>query len=323
MKVVHVYFFFCLPLLGDGLLIKKAGQLNGILSSKGDAWVEVVEDNGLVARYLAPWEGGSPSRGGGFHLKSLEKIKELVVGNRVFLDWFWDGHLRVKKIKHIRPFKVTGVFNGILIKKGDKWIDVENEENLTPWRFYARWKGGLPEDGGEYHPKTLEFFDNFEIDDPVRFVWSYDYRPRIDRFIEQEEDDAFVPFYEGKSIPDSPSTPQPPPPVVNPFDHSPKPNPFDQVTPAVNPFDQLPETNPFDQLPDSGNPFDQATPNIGNPFESSSPNPINPFEEVNKPARTPIEANPFDNVSKEARVEANPFENMPLPGNPFDAIPKK
>ena len=155
-------------------------------------------------------------------------VQEYFQAARVFLDWFWDGHLRVKKIKHIRPFKTTGVFNGILIKKGDKWIDVENEENLTPWRFYARWKGGLPEDGGEYNPKTLEFFDNFEIDDPVRFVWSYDYRPRIDRFIEQEEDDVFVPFYEGKSIPDSPSTPQPAPPVVNPFDQSPKTNPFDQ-----------------------------------------------------------------------------------------------
>ena len=128
MKVVHVYFLLCLPLWGEDLLIKKAGQLNGILSSKGDAWVEVVEDNGLVARYLAPWEGGSPSRGGGFHFKTLEKFKELVVGNRVYLDWYWDGHLRVKKIKHIIPYKTTGVFSGILIKKGDKWINVPNLE---------------------------------------------------------------------------------------------------------------------------------------------------------------------------------------------------
>ena len=323
MKVVHVYFLLCLPLWGEDLLIKKAGQLNGILSSKGDAWVEVVEDNGLVARYLAPWEGGSPSRGGGFHFKTLEKFKELVVGNRVYLDWYWDGHLRVKKIKHIIPYKTTGVFSGILIKKGDKWIDVENEENLTTWRFYARWKGGLPEDGGEYHPKTLEFFDNFEIYDPVRFAWSYDYRPRIDRFIEQEKDDVFVPFYEGKSIPDSPSTPQPAPPLVNPFEQAPQTNPFDQITPAVNPFDQLPEGNPFDQVPASANPFDQATPNSGNPFDSTTPQPVNPFEAVKKPTEKPVEANPFDTVSEEKPVEANPFENMPLPGNPFDAIPKE
>ena len=47
-------------------MIKKAGNLKGILNAKGDAWIEVKEDQGLLERYLAPWQGGSPARGGGF-----------------------------------------------------------------------------------------------------------------------------------------------------------------------------------------------------------------------------------------------------------------
>ena len=64
-------------------MIKKAGNLKGILNAKGDAWIEVKEDQGLLERYLAPWQGGSPARGGGFDLKTLGVFKELVVGNRV------------------------------------------------------------------------------------------------------------------------------------------------------------------------------------------------------------------------------------------------
>ena len=40
-----------------GQWIKKSGELNGILVSKGKAWVEVKEDELSVSRYLAPWIG--------------------------------------------------------------------------------------------------------------------------------------------------------------------------------------------------------------------------------------------------------------------------
>ena len=38
--------------------------------------------------------------------------------------------------------------NGTLVQKGDRWIDVESEESFVPWRFYAKWVGGMPEAGG-------------------------------------------------------------------------------------------------------------------------------------------------------------------------------
>lgn len=317
MKVFHFAFlFFYLSTFGEGFLLKKDGQLNGILSSKGEAWVEVIEDNGLLNRYLAPWHGGSPSRGGGFYSKTLDTFKDLVVGNRVKLDWFWDGHLRVKTVSQIKPFKKSGIFNGILIKKGDKWIDVENENSLIRWRFYARWKGGRPESGGKYNPETLEFFDNFEIDDQISFAWSYDFRPRIDRFILQEQEDVFVPFYEGNSIPSSQS-------ILNSVPEGT--SPFDQVPRSLNPFDQIPTLNPFEQESPPANPFEQAKPNSVNPFDTVNPNTNNPFDTIDGQGDVispPLEVNPFESLPNTKPIEENPFEDIPLPGNPFEAIPK-
>ena len=88
---------------------KKSGELNVILVSKGKAWVEV-KDELSVSRYLAPWIGESPSRGGGFDSKLLGTIDKLIVGNRVVMSWFWDGHLRVEKIKHLKPSKKSEFF---------------------------------------------------------------------------------------------------------------------------------------------------------------------------------------------------------------------
>lgn len=310
---IVLFLLFYSPLWGQGLLIKKSGVLEGILSAKSEAWIDVREDGGLLDRYLAPWSGESPARGGGFDSKTLGQFTELIVGNRVYLDWFWDGHLRVRKVREIKPSKKAGFFTGMLINKGDKWIEVEGIDNATPWRFYARWVGGLPEEGGRYHPRTLEFFETFEISNQVRFYWTYDHRPRIERFIEQE-DDTFIPFFYGKSVPPA----NDPPPV------SPMVNPFDQISPttSVNPFDQLPAgntkqtapsttSNPFEQLPLTVpvNPFDAIPDKGGNPFDATP--------QVPKPQ----EDNPFEAAPK--IKEANPFEDVPLPGNPFDTIPKE
>ena len=315
MKGLYLYLYlFSFFLFGEGIPVKHAGELEGILTAKGDAWVEIKEDKGLTDRYLATWEGGSPVRGGGFDHHALTLFKTLVVGNRVHLEWFWDGHLRVASIKSLTPFKKSGIFNGTLIKKGDKWIDVENQDTLTPWRFYVRWVGGLPEAGGGYHSKTLKFFDDFEESDLVRFAWSYDYRPRIEHFIKEKEE--IIPFYEGKSLAVPQPLPQPVGPSPNPFDQAPSTNPFDQLSPA-------PAANPFDQVappPSSVNPFDQvAEPAMSNPFDSAPSTPSNPFDEAAGNSSNKVD-NPFESQPAPEKKEVNPFEDVPLPGNPFDAV---
>ena len=92
------------------------GTLRGILTSKGEAWVEVKDDNGYLHRYLAPWNGDAPSKGGGFDAETLELIEELVVGNRVNLAWFWDGHLRLAAVEHEIP-KDMGEFSKVTFWK--------------------------------------------------------------------------------------------------------------------------------------------------------------------------------------------------------------
>ena len=305
---------------GSDFPIQKSGEVFGILASKGTAWIEVKEDDGFTHRYLSPWQGGSPTNGGGFDPKIIEKIGGLVVGNRIWFTWYWDGHLRVNKIRMIRPRKQNGVFAGYLLEKGENWFDARTEGGKIPWRFYVRWRGGLPENGGGYDTERLNFLNDVDPNLPIRFSWSYEFRPRFDKWIEEEEEEEFVPFYHGRSLRQPTDLPVPQPPRLNPFDQAPRPNPFDSVNPPANPFDQAPQPNPFDSVTPPANPFDQAP--QPNPADSVNP-PANPFDQAPQP--NPVDsvtppANPFDSSPKPPQ---NPFEQTPLPGNPFETLEKE
>jgi len=317
-----VFFFMAVSfsLHGSSFPVQKSGEAFGILASKATAWIEVKEDEGFTHRYLSPWQGSSPTNGGGFDSKVVEKIDELVVGNRVWLSWYWDGHLRIKKIRLVKPKKESGVFAGYLLEKGDKWFDARSEGAKIPWRFYVRWRGGLPENGGGYDTASLDSLDDVDPNLPIRFAWSYDFRPRFDEFLDEEEEEEFVPFYQGRSLKSSAPSLVPPAPIVNPFDLAPQPNPFDSVNSPTNPFQSAPQTqpNPFDQAPQP-NPFD-AVNKPANPFETAPQAPQTPFElEGNKGGTKPKPVNPFETAPQ---APQNPFEDTPLPGNPFESLEK-
>ena len=300
-----VFSFFSL-LAGE----VEQGTLRGILTSKGEAWVEVKDDNGYLHRYLAPWNGDAPSKGGGFDAETLELIEELVVGNRVNLAWFWDGHLRLAAVEHEIPKDMGGVFEGYVLEVGDRWIDAQNKEEGKPWRFYLRWNGGYPENGGGYDLTVLDKLKNHQPTNPIRFQWSFDLRPRIDQVLTFEELERRA-FYDLDEVPPWLALPTPfeikkppKPDLINPFDQVSSPsgaNPFDSVPAATdNPFDSVPSSNPFEQSEKKAapiNPFDSAT-------QKKPQNPTNPFDSV------------------EDKKPDNPFENLPLPNNPFDATGK-
>ncbi len=302
----------------------KRGQLAGILVAKGEFWIEIKDDNGYTERYLAPWRGLGPTRGGGFDPAYLTLFKELIVGNRVTMQWSWDGHLRVEEIEIVRPGKGKGMFEGYLLEIGDRWIDVQNTDERIPWRFYLPWVGGYPENGGGFDQKVIEPLREHQPTNPILFEWSYLLRPRIIKLVTREEI-SFKPFYELEEIP-----PWLGPPggnknlfetkPINPFDiiQEKQLNPFDTVAPAsqaTNPFDSVdapPSVNPFDATKPSGNavnPFEQST----NPFDSS-PSSQNPFEQSVPKQKIPS-SNPFDQVPP----STNPFENIPPSTNPFDS----
>ena len=47
--------------------------------------------------------GKGPSRGGSFNKEIITLIDSLVVGNRVLMQWYWNGHLRVENVQVILP----------------------------------------------------------------------------------------------------------------------------------------------------------------------------------------------------------------------------
>tara|TARA_X000000950_G_C13870132_1_gene642524 strand:+ start:1100 stop:2038 length:939 start_codon:yes stop_codon:yes gene_type:complete len=288
----------------------REGLVRGILNAKGEAWVEVKNDNGYLHRYLAPWHGDGPSKGGGFDPATLARIKQLVVGNRVNVTWFLDGHLRLISVEHEMPEEQGGIFEGYVLEVGDRWIDAQNKDEGKPRRFYLKWNGGYPENGGGYDLEVLEELKNHEPTNPIRFHWSFDLRPRIDRVLTFEEVERRA-FYDLDEVPPWLALPTP-------FEIEKPPkrdvlNPFDAVTapPGGNPFDSVPSknANPFDSVP-TANPFEQA---------DKKASPVNPFDATSKEKPQPP-ANPFDAVGE--KKAANPFENLPLPNNPFDSTEK-
>jgi len=250
-----VGLFFCGPSgWSASQPILKSGVVHGILSAKGEAWVDVKNDKGYSNRYLAKWQGGGPSSGGGFDPNDLHVISQLVVGNRVTLSWFWETHLRIDRIKTIPPTQSRGIFKGYVLGKSDRWIDVQNPREGIPWRFYLPWLGGYPENGGGYDQKVLQELNMREPTDPIRFSWAYDKRSRLVELYERG-DDQFVPFYVGKT------------------ERIGRPR---SILESLEKKDGLKGTNPFEQAAPAGNPFEQAAP-AGNPFEQAAPA-GNPFE---------------------------------------------
>ena len=131
------------------------------------------------------------------------------------------------------PERVKGCLTGKLIEIGDHWVDFENPEDRIPWRFYLRWIGGYPENGGGYDGKSRKELVERSDEGLLRFRWSYDLRPRFESLLNLEGYQEPL-FYEVEDLPPllKESEMPIPPPVSNPFDIAPK--------PMVNPFDAAP-----------------------------------------------------------------------------------
>src|SRR3954451_14202838 len=62
----------------------RKGTVTGVLSAKGDNWIEVKADGEEKARkYVPHWRGGAPNEGGGPDKDIVAKIKAAPVNSRV------------------------------------------------------------------------------------------------------------------------------------------------------------------------------------------------------------------------------------------------
>ena len=292
-KPVISRILFISPILVGVICLAERGTMEGILSSKGKTWIEVLDDGDSLHRFIPQWAGAGPANGGGFDLETLEVINRLVVGNRVSILWSYDQHLRVLDVQTLTPKTGEGIFTGYLLKLSNRWIDVQNIEEGIPWRFYLPWVGGYPSEGGGYDRQILRNLKMHEPTNPVRFSWKYLSRPTLVS-LDDKINDSITPFWVGKKLPEprkirvvgksqSPGT------VDEPAE--PQPNPFDRLAPKpVNPFEQVnaeSKPNPFEQIKQvpGRNPFEGVQPS---PVENTK-NKVNPFENVPLPQKSPFE----------------------------------
>ena len=84
----------------------KKGTVTGIVTAKGDNWIEVKADGEEKARrYVPNWKGGQPKDGGGPDKEIVAKIKETPLKARVRLEWSFHERPRVEKIEVLKAEK--------------------------------------------------------------------------------------------------------------------------------------------------------------------------------------------------------------------------
>ena len=84
----------------------KKGTVTGVVTAKGDNWIEVKADGEEKARrYMPNWKGGQPKDGGGPDKEIVAKIKETPLKARVRLEWSFHERPRVEKIEVLKAKK--------------------------------------------------------------------------------------------------------------------------------------------------------------------------------------------------------------------------
>ena len=82
---------------------KRGGTVTGVVTAKGDTWIEVKGDGEEKGRkYVPHWRGGNPADGGGLDKKMLAEIKAVPVKSRVRLEWTFEERPRVEKIEVLK-----------------------------------------------------------------------------------------------------------------------------------------------------------------------------------------------------------------------------
>ncbi len=149
------------------------GTLSGLLTAKGDNWIEVRADDAKESKRFSPrWIGGLPKDGGGFDKPVLESFKTLPIPNRVKLDWVIEEGTRVTKVELLTPKDKTGVIEGEVTAKGERWIEVKAGDAPAE-RYSPRWTEGGPD------KDTLHTIGELKVGDKVRLEWAYNERLRI------------------------------------------------------------------------------------------------------------------------------------------------
>lgn len=153
----------------------QGGTLTGVLVAKGDNWIGVRADGATeVVKYWPFWRGGNE---GGFDKDMVATIRTLVVPNRVSLTWKLEERPRIVSVTMLVPEQREGTLTGTISAKGETWIEVTPEGGATQ-RFWPRWIGGNPNQGGGFDKDMLRVFAGLTVGQKVSIRWTYDERIR-------------------------------------------------------------------------------------------------------------------------------------------------
>ena len=84
----------------------KKGTVTGLVTAKGDNWIEIKADGEEKPRkYVPHWKGGLPKDGGGPDKEMMAKIKNVPLKARVRLEWSFQERPRVEKIEVLKGDK--------------------------------------------------------------------------------------------------------------------------------------------------------------------------------------------------------------------------
>lgn len=82
---------------------KKEGTVDGVVTAKGENWIDVKPKDGPTERYMARWIGGMPKDGGGMDKAMVAAIAAAKLGDTVQVKWLFDERKRAVSLTVTAP----------------------------------------------------------------------------------------------------------------------------------------------------------------------------------------------------------------------------
>ncbi len=149
---------------------QRKGTVVGVVTAKGENWIEVKADGEEKARrYVPHWRGGAPAQGGGPDKAMVAQIRATPVGSRVRLEWEFEERPRVVKLEllhkpgeqpkdkskehSLNEPQRSGTVTGVIRSKKDQGknvvleVQAPGEEKARPYfvQFDPKVQGPIPE----------------------------------------------------------------------------------------------------------------------------------------------------------------------------------
>jgi hypothetical protein len=170
---------------------EKTGTVTGMVTAKGDNWIEVKADGEEKAR---KYYTGSDQT-------ALKAVKGTEAESRVKLDWRFNEVFRVVKIEVLKaPAKADekkvekkdekkddkkseegrkGTVTGVVTAKGDNWIEVKADGEEKARKYVPHWRGGNPDKGGGPDKEMVAEIKKVAVNSRVKLDWEFEERARV------------------------------------------------------------------------------------------------------------------------------------------------